>query len=1094
MAGNNNAYIEPALLATTQAEVSAIVTATSAEGAAQAVKRLGGTVTSELWLINAVAATISSNQVTGLAAQPGIVSIVHNKGLQPSVQEMAVDTQNGNGNGNDNGNDLWDGWANRKRFNRHKATFNGTINAPVTYLPNGSYMALDANGTLEIINANNMTTAIVNLSGGPFLTTPVLGANGLVYIAGEDNQIHAVAANGAVQWTFSAFTGSDRLGGGVALGPNGNVYAATDEGELYAINGQNGTLLWSVQPAASNFGDVLSTPIVAPDGTIYYTAKGNKNGHLFAVTPTGAFQWTFVAPGKYGFYQTPLVGADGTVYVASLDERVFALYPDGSLRYEAQFDGKILARPALSSDGSLYVGTDSDELYALNPDGSIRFTFDPNTGAFITSPLLSADGSRLFVAGDSGPLFAVDTSSGTALWSYSLQGDIAASAVFDVDGNIVTGSEGKDVVTLTPNGELVTTDYLSDKVTQSPSISPSGKDITVRVGDKDVVTVGRLPEAWDTTDPNFQDVWANTNCDLEHPSTDCLYWNMINPLSIDIGADQVHDAGFRGAGVTVAVVDSGVHFDRLVKTMLDHTFDATFLGQADFIDEQCPVDNHGDPIGTQGPTYCYTNRDGSEDAFGHGSHVAGIVFNPLRDITTNTSMGVAPAVNYLSVRVLGPDGRGTYADAIEGIQFVVEHKNQFQIRILNLSLSAAPTTPYFVDPLNVAVEKAWHEGIVVVAAAGNSGPGAETITVPGNNPYVITVGAVDSKRTPGYWEGDTVANWSATGPTLDGFVKPDILAPGAQIVSLMYYNPDDPATASALASSHPDHSENWSLFRMNGTSMATAVVSGVAALMLEAHPNLTPDEVKFRLGYSARPAITGDQKPAYNIFQQGMGRIWAPTAVFGDFPANARANQGMDLTMELADYDDGEITLSSHYQGPVQKLMSDDDSAALYYIEEPVVDGNGNVIETLVYGVGASAPRIRPGWTGKPIPVEWPSGPAEWPCGAAVCLSGRAMWAGSAASPIRLIWGCGRVGWPSGPAAWLSGPAEWPSGPAVCPPGPVGWPSGRAAWPCGAVECLSGRAAWPCGAAVCPSGPAAWPCGQAARPPGPAQWIRMPVL
>ena len=123
------------------------------------------------------------------------------------------------------------------------------------------------------------------------------------------------------------------------------------------------------------------------------------------------------------------------------------------------------------------------------------------------------------------------------------------------------------------------------------------------------------------------------------------------------------------------------------------------------------------------------------------------------------------------------------------------NKDAFNIRVMNLSLSAQATTPYFVDPLNRAVEAAWAEGIVVVAAAGNTGPEAETITVPGNDPYVITVGAVDSKRTPGYWADDILPSWSATGPTLDGFAKPDVLAPGANIVSFMYNDPDNAGQA-----------------------------------------------------------------------------------------------------------------------------------------------------------------------------------------------------------------------------------------------------------------------------------------------------------
>jgi subtilisin family serine protease len=162
--------------------------------------------------------------------------------------------------------------------------------------------------------------------------------------------------------------------------------------------------------------------------------------------------------------------------------------------------------------------------------------------------------------------------------------------------------------------------------------------------------------------------------------------------------------------------------------------------------------------------YCYSNKSTSYDGFGHGSHIAGIIWNKLKDQDTGVYLGIAPDAKILSVRVLGEDGSGTYADVIEGIQYVVANKYTYNIRVMNMSLSAYATTPYFEDPLNRAVEAAWANDIVVVVAAGNTGPGSESITVPGNDPYVITVGAVGNPRTPGYWGDDYLTNWTATGP------------------------------------------------------------------------------------------------------------------------------------------------------------------------------------------------------------------------------------------------------------------------------------------------------------------------------------------
>ena len=185
--------------------------------------------------------------------------------------------------------------------------------------------------------------------------------------------------------------------------------------------------------------------------------------------------------------------------------------------------------------------------------------------------------------------------------------------------------------------------------------------------------------------------------------------------------------------------------------------------------------------------------------------------------------------------------------------------------------------PYFMDPLNRAVEEAWEAGIVVVAAAGNEGPGAETITVPGNDPYVITVGAVDGRRTPGYWKDDIIPSWSASGPTLDGFLKPDMLAPGAHVVSFMHNGllpakiHPGAAAPGLLADQQPvphERHQHGDRHHLGGCGADAAE-----------EPSLTPDQVKYRLMVTARQVNTPDGQPAFGLLQQGAGRIWAPDAV-----------------------------------------------------------------------------------------------------------------------------------------------------------------------------------------------------------------------
>ena len=255
--------------------------------------------------------------------------------------------------------------------------------------------------------------------------------------------------------------------------------------------------------------------------------------------------------------------------------------------------------------------------------------------------------------------------------------------------------------------------------------------------------------------------------------------------------------------------------------------------------------------------------------------------------------GIAPDVNLVSVSVLGEDGSGTYENVIQGIQWVIDNKDVYDIRIMNLSLVATPQSPYWADPMNQAVMEAWNAGIVVIAATGNSGPEAMSITVPGNNPYVISVGAFTDNYTwqEDKWDDDYIPPFSSAGPTLDGFVKPDIIAPGAHMVSTMQSN-------TWLAVNHEAYKIGGTHFSMAGTSQATAVVSGIAALMLDQDPTLTPDQVKYRLMRTAHVWTDPDTGDApYSIWQQGMGRVNAYDAVMTT--TQEVANYGLDLQFDI---------------------------------------------------------------------------------------------------------------------------------------------------------------------------------------------------
>jgi serine protease AprX len=230
------------------------------------------------------------------------------------------------------------------------------------------------------------------------------------------------------------------------------------------------------------------------------------------------------------------------------------------------------------------------------------------------------------------------------------------------------------------------------------------------------------------------------------------------------------------------------------------------------------------------------------DNYGHGTHVAGLIAgNSLNlrkeDPAYGRYMGIAPEANLVSVKVSDEDGGTTVLDVIYGLQFAVDHKDEYGIRVINLSLSSTVAESYKTDPLDAAVEQAWMQGIVVVAAAGNEGGSGHAVDyAPANDPYVITAGAVDDRGTKAVTD-DKLASWSSRGTTQDGFAKPNVLAPGASLTSTM-------APGSDLWNECKDCIENYRYFTMGGTSMSSAVVSGIVALLVEEHPEWTPNQVK----------------------------------------------------------------------------------------------------------------------------------------------------------------------------------------------------------------------------------------------------------
>jgi serine protease AprX len=234
----------------------------------------------------------------------------------------------------------------------------------------------------------------------------------------------------------------------------------------------------------------------------------------------------------------------------------------------------------------------------------------------------------------------------------------------------------------------------------------------------------------------------------------------------------------------------------------------------------------------------------ANDHYGHGTHVAGLIAGnsllyPPAHWAHGKYMGVAPRANLVSVKVSDDDGNTTVLDVIYGIQFAVDRKADFNIRVINLSLSSTVAESYRTDPLDAAVESAWFSGLVVVTAAGNEGAVNDGVTfAPANDPWAITAGAVDDRGTFTRLD-DVLASWSSRGLTQDGVRKPEVLAPGARLVSTLAPNSD-------FARLCPECIVDGKYFRAGGTSMSAAVVSGAAALLLEDHPTWTPAQSRAR--------------------------------------------------------------------------------------------------------------------------------------------------------------------------------------------------------------------------------------------------------
>ncbi len=265
----------------------------------------------------------------------------------------------------------------------------------------------------------------------------------------------------------------------------------------------------------------------------------------------------------------------------------------------------------------------------------------------------------------------------------------------------------------------------------------------------------------------------------------------------------------------------------------------------------------------------------SGDDEGHGTMVAGVLAG-----ASPAYPGVAQNAPIVSVRTADANGQSVTGDVIAAADWILANKGLYNIRVANFSMAGASTTSFRYDPLDKAVEKLWFNGVVVVAAAGNHGSATGPVDMsyaPGNDPFVITVGAVDQMQTADPLN-DIVPSWSAYGHTMDGFGKPDLAAPGRYMIAPV-------PGSSTLAKTLPARVVAPGYMWMSGTSFAAPVVSGAAAQILARHPDWGPDQVKGALMLTANYLSLAGQQSA------GVGEIDAATAASLDFvPPNPNEN------------------------------------------------------------------------------------------------------------------------------------------------------------------------------------------------------------
>ncbi len=318
--------------------------------------------------------------------------------------------------------------------------------------------------------------------------------------------------------------------------------------------------------------------------------------------------------------------------------------------------------------------------------------------------------------------------------------------------------------------------------------------------------------------------------EVEYVTSDTKVFIHMDVARETIREDRVDPIKYTGKGVGVAVIDTGV------------------APHPDLVEPNNRIIAFKDYVNQKKEPY---------DDNGHGTHVAGCIAGNGFG-SDGKYLGIAPKANIIAIKTLNSEGSGDSSDVIAAIQWALDNRARYNIKVLNLSLGSKPQSLSY-SPIDKAVSAAWERGMTVICAAGNEGPGRQTISSPGICPEVITVGALDDRDTA-HTKDDTIATFSSRGPTKRMVAKPDIVAPGVNIISLAV-----PSRDNVLYKS------------LSGTSMATPIVSGCAALIHEMFPDYTNQQVKELMMSTAKDLN-------YPSYAQGKGLI--------DLAAIVKAREG----------------------------------------------------------------------------------------------------------------------------------------------------------------------------------------------------------